>query len=557
MHGFEGDWADLSVMVPCAVVVALVLNAAQCRTADRLVRAQQAVLQAATTDELTGLANRRGLLAAGRRLLRPDAGTVDLNVLFLDVDGLQRANDRYGHAAGDQLLVATAGALRSAVRPEDTVARLGGDEFAVLLDDAPSRYVAEVRDRVQQALELAGVAASTGMVTARPGQAVEELLDQADAAMYRVKQQRRARAPQQRSGAGPVGQAPSRARQDPPATDGRGDARAEAVSDLRLVAMGVGLVHVCFVPLHLLLLSPSAARTTTGSSAVVLGCVVLLLRATTSPRALPGVERHVRTLLALVMLLVGATDVLYVATVREAWSTTAVLLGIVATGALLERRAAVVVVLATVLGWAAVAPGHGFATGWSPYAVDVGSAVAVAGLLHAAHAGTLRRLVGTLRHLRRIALTDELTGLANRRGFLAAGRPAMEHSRLRGKGAAVLFLDLDGLKQVNDSQGHAAGDRLIVSAAGALLGATSEGDLCARLGGDEFTVLLPDCRPEDVTERSRRLVAAFEQLRVPVSIGAAHVGSDPVSLEGLVDRADGEMYLVKERRRAAREPLAP
>ena len=284
-----------------------------------------------------------------------------------------------------------------------------------------------------------------------------------------------------------------------------------------------------------------------------MGGAALLLRASTSARWAAAVERHADTLLALVLLLVCTSSLLFVAVAREPWTTTAVLLGIVASGALLESgRAAALVGLANVLGYVAVAPGYGLLADWTPYTVDMGSALAVAALLHAAHSRTVRRLDGTLQHLRAVALTDELTGLANRRGFLAAGRPSVDRSLRSGGGAAVLFLDLDGLKQVNDSQGHAAGDRLLVTAAGALLGATSADDLCARLGGDEFTVLLPDCRPEDVPARSGRLVAAFEQLRLPVSIGAAHLGSDTLSLEGLVDRADGAMCLVKERRRAAR-----
>lgn len=150
--------------------------------------------------------------------------------------------------------------------------------------------------------------------------------------------------------------------------------------------------------------------------------------------------------------------------------------------------------------------------------------------------------------VRAVALTDELTGLPNRRGFLSHGRPMVELSMRHGEAASVLFLDLDGLKQVNDVHGHAAGDRLIATAAEVLRRSQGPRDLCARLGGDEFTVLLHGCSPADVPAR----IAWLEELAgvgVAASIGAAHPPRDASSLDALVDHADKAMLVLKQQRR--------
>lgn len=149
-----------------------------------------------------------------------------------------------------------------------------------------------------------------------------------------------------------------------------------------------------------------------------------------------------------------------------------------------------------------------------------------------------------------MALTDELTGLVDRRGFLVHGRPLLELSRRHGRSASLLPLDVDGLKAVNDTQGHAAGDQLIAAAADALRRTARPGDVCARLGGDEFTVLLHGCAPQDVPRRVGRLEGALRDAGVHASIGVAHLGAGVVTLEDLVDRADAAMYEVKRQRRA-------
>jgi diguanylate cyclase (GGDEF)-like protein len=149
-------------------------------------------------DPLTGLANRvllRDHLARALARRGRSGGTVAL--LFVDLDDFKRINDSYGHAAGDQILVRVAERLVSAVRADDVVARQSGDEFAVLLghvrdDDeaiaSAERILGELRRPILLGAHSITVGGSIGIALASDAHATaEDLLTQADAAMYAVK----------------------------------------------------------------------------------------------------------------------------------------------------------------------------------------------------------------------------------------------------------------------------------------------------------------------------------------------------------------------------------
>jgi diguanylate cyclase (GGDEF)-like protein len=161
--------------------------------------AQQRLQHDALHDALTGLPNRVLFLdrldQAIRRAQRSE-GAACAAVLFLDLDRFKVVNDSLGHHVGDRLLVAVAGRLEAALRPTDTVARLGGDEFTILLADVvDTRGAIQVADRVHQALrapfEVGGrelfVDASIGIAVAGTAAAPEDVMRDADVAMYRAK----------------------------------------------------------------------------------------------------------------------------------------------------------------------------------------------------------------------------------------------------------------------------------------------------------------------------------------------------------------------------------
>jgi diguanylate cyclase (GGDEF)-like protein len=156
--------------------------------------------------------------------------------------------------------------------------------------------------------------------------------------------------------------------------------------------------------------------------------------------------------------------------------------------------------------------------------------------------------------VRQLSLTDELTGLYNRRGFLLLAEHELEAARRRQSRCLLLYADLDYLKQENDRLGHAAGDALLVDAARLLRTVFRTTDVVARLGGDEFVVLA--CDYSNADEVLQRLYGALRDFRRdvggPLSLSVGVAESSPLScdgLESLLTRADAAMYANKCARR--------
>lgn len=157
--------------------------------------------------------------------------------------------------------------------------------------------------------------------------------------------------------------------------------------------------------------------------------------------------------------------------------------------------------------------------------------------------------------LDRLAHHDPLTGLPRRDLFEDRMMQAMAQSRRRQTRVAVAFIDLDGFKRVNDENGHAAGDALLVEVANRMLSLLRAGDTVARLGGDEFVMLLTDLQPSDdgVKHVERIMIALSEpvryqgnDLRVTSSVGIVHYpDAGDVTGDELMRRADKAMYAAK------------
>jgi len=181
--------------------------------------------------------------------------------------------------------------------------------------------------------------------------------------------------------------------------------------------------------------------------------------------------------------------------------------------------------------------------------------VAIAALLAAAARGVLAfRDSLQLAESRRQALTDELTGLPNRRLFNDRLRTAIADARASGRPAAVLLMDLDRFKEVNDTLGHDSGDRLLRAVATRLSRALRANDTAARFGGDEFAVLLPGVGSVDDAVRIARSLETAVGAPIPleglsisteVSVGIALCPDHGREVELLVRRADMAMYVAK------------
>jgi len=155
--------------------------------------------------------------------------------------------------------------------------------------------------------------------------------------------------------------------------------------------------------------------------------------------------------------------------------------------------------------------------------------------------------------LKNLAGHDALTGLANRRAFTDRLAHAFARARRSGSRLALLFVDLDGFKTLNDRHGHEAGDRLLTQVAERLLRCVRASDTVCRLGGDEFTVLMEDADAAEATLLAQRVVDAFadrfvlgnDRVELTASVGIGRYPDDAADARGLMRSADRAMYRAK------------
>lgn len=194
----HGLW--LTVLMPALAVTAVLLERIGVQ------RERDELLAAALSDPLTGLDNRRSLLArADYEIVRHLRDRRSFAVVMVDLDGFKALNDRFGHDAGDELLCEVADALIAGLRAQDTVARLGGDEFCVLAPETDRVGTPPLAARITQAVTQASAGvealrASVGIALfPQDGHSVAQLMHVADQRLFAAKRAGRERARQRRA----------------------------------------------------------------------------------------------------------------------------------------------------------------------------------------------------------------------------------------------------------------------------------------------------------------------------------------------------------------------
>ncbi|MBQ0040027.1 MAG: GGDEF domain-containing protein [Treponema sp.] len=164
------------------------------------------------------------------------------------------------------------------------------------------------------------------------------------------------------------------------------------------------------------------------------------------------------------------------------------------------------------------------------------------------------------RKLSLLSKTDEMTGILNRRGFMLVGQQNISLAADVGKSGLVIYGDMDGLKKINDTYGHEAGDRAIIAEVELLKKTFRAADTIGRLGGDEFAIVSVSLSLEVFEKLKKRLDdlcdewnrTSGEPFKLSISLGAAEFDSQEFNLENLLNKADDEQYKVKHAKKAER-----
>jgi len=317
--------------------------------------------------------------------------------------------------------------------------------------------------------------------------------------------------------------------------------------------LGVVLgVCACIQPF--VLTGSTAAVTTTVAAISAAGLLATSWRTYRRPVA----YRDAHWVTAAMGGVLAANVLLQLGLTKQAWQTSSVMLVVVALAAgLLATWWAIGAVLVTVAAWVLVAATSLSGQPMLHWVYGMVAAVVLGAAINLARRRGLDQLDAALTTAQAAAVHDDLTGLLNRRGLMLLGPALVASGRRAGNAVYASFVDVDGLKQVNDRVGHAAGDAVLTSVAEALASVVRAGDVVARFGGDEFCVLGqgPGAAPVDLERRvGDRLRAeppvAPEVWPAMVSVGGAMLAPwDEGNLETLLSAADREMYRRRSLRR--------
>jgi diguanylate cyclase (GGDEF)-like protein/PAS domain S-box-containing protein len=476
-------------------------------------------------DDLTGLFNRRGLLKQAAPFFDfARRQKESLLLLFIDLDGMKKINDEFGHNEGDAALVKTAEILNRSFRSSDIIARLGGDEFTVLVTDRNADKkdaIKRVNDNLKayNQSETRGIklAFSIGVAQLEPERMTcfEELLEQADQAMYEQKRMKRARALRRSS-------ASNQNKKQRAAT-----AAAPKSSSSQFAAKSIPFALTSNSKAH------GASHGTFDNAAIGMAVV-----------SMDGSWLQVNE--ALCKLLGYSEQELKATSFQQLTHQ--------------EDLRRVQSHIARVLD--GYIPSH---EQEKRYIHEQGHTVWVlwhVSLLKDSETGTKRLFfqvqdISDRKKAEEKLTQDTLTGLPNRARFhdLIKLRVARKQPLNKDRQYAVLLLDVDRFKLVNDSLGNPSGDQLLVQIAHRIKTCLRQDDVLGRVGGDEFAVLLDDVTGEEeacsvATRIQQALAISFnllgQEVYTTMSIGIAIGGDHSDQVSDILRDAETAMHRAKD-----------
>lgn len=548
-------WGSTFVLVAAGGAIGLLV-----RDAHQKAREQSLLLS--RSDQLTGALNRRGFLEQlGDELRSAQATGKPIALMLVDLNDFKHVNDTEGHAAGDALLAWVGATIPEELPGDAAFGRLGGDEFAIALPRATADAVRLTGERVRAALG-GRISAAVGAATCTPDEALDiySLLQCADTALYAAK-----RDPSEPVQICPAQVVPAELHADRPASTrpaaltfaqlrAAGSPPTEFVTTLyegRTIALGFLIVAAAGIPF--------VASTIAGGGTSFFEHVIQYLGV---PWVLTNVaiaafyrRRRYENDHPPLFPLYGSSVIVAVGICAAALSTGTGVLAPITAGLFIKvffdfsfgprvlglRSVAIVAAF-----WAAaLVLGPADALWAAPYELVMLAAGYMFGTIgqQAFAEATAVRM--------RLANTDGLTGLLNRRGF--------EHAAERARGAvdqtaesfAVMTFDLDDFKQVNDTRGHAAGDEVLLAVATATREALPDAYAIGRLGGDEFVAAVPVESLVRAVTLADRLDAHLTAVAAG-SVGCAFYPADGLTVDDLLITADERAYAVKRARASRR-----
>lgn len=364
----------------------------------------------------------------------------------------------------------------------------------------------------------------------------------------------------------------------PPTTD-RNAARRVTIEDLRGVLAAVATntlspvttflsgFYVVLAVGHALLV-PRPQKYVLVAAALASAAALIAIRAW-SRRAAPR-PAEIHALEGLIAVILISNSLLHMVLMGDPRQATNLLLTLAGAGFLLVSRLwLIATIFLTYVGWAACMYAIRAPTAdWIHYGVGILEAGFLGFVVHVVtfrrlhhiqvtEAAQKHRLEETSEELKKLALVDALTGLNNRRSLMTLGEHRLRLSQRTGQGLTLLFIDLDGMKRINDTWGHQEGDRALIDAALIMSSTFRDSDIVARIGGDEFCALVEAGVEDGAPEK--RLQTALDAsnaqrhrpYRLSWSVGSASFDPvEPCTMEDLIERADRSMYEQKRKRPA-------